>query len=98
MARVGANGTELFYETAGNGDPLVLVHGSWGDHYNWTPVLDPLAERFRVLVYDRRGHSRSERPPGQGTRTEDEDDLAALMETLGYAPAYVVANSFGASA
>ncbi|MGW3119404.1 alpha/beta fold hydrolase [Streptomyces sp. NPDC001107] len=97
MARVGVNGVELFYETAGNGDPLVLVHGSWGDHNNWDPVLAALAERFRVLVYDRRGHSRSERPPGQGTRTEDEDDLAALMETLGYAPAYVAGNSFGGS-
>ncbi|MGW2718442.1 alpha/beta fold hydrolase [Streptomyces sp. NPDC001492] len=97
MARVAVNGVELFYETAGDGDPLVLVHGSWGDHHNWVPVLDALAERFRVLVYDRRGHSRSERPPGQGTRTEDEDDLAALMETLGYAPAYVAGNSFGGS-
>ena len=97
MARVGVNGVELYCETAGDGDPLVLVHGSWGDHNNWTPVLGTLAERFRVLVYDRRGHSLSERPPGQGNRTEDEDDLAALMETLGYAPAYVAANSFGAS-
>ncbi|MFF4501112.1 alpha/beta fold hydrolase [Streptomyces sp. NPDC001401] len=68
-----------------------------GDHYNWVPVLDALAERFRVLVYDRRGHSLSERPPGQGSRLEDEEDLAALMDTLGFAPAYVAANSFGAS-
>ncbi|MBZ3906659.1 alpha/beta fold hydrolase [Streptomyces griseiscabiei] len=92
-----ANGVELFYKTAGSGDPLVLVHGSWGDHHNWIPVLPALTERFRVLVYDRRGHSRSERPPGQGTRREDEEDLAALMETLGFAPAYVAGNSFGAS-
>ncbi|QFQ98937.1 alpha/beta hydrolase [Streptomyces phaeolivaceus] len=94
-----ANGVELFYKTAGpsSGDPLVLVHGSWGDHHNWIQVLPALTERFRVLVYDRRGHSRSERPPGQGTRREDEEDLAALMETLGFAPAYVAGNSFGAS-
>lgn len=92
-----ANGVELFHETAGSGDPLVLVHGSWGDHHNWIPVLPALTERFRVLVYDRRGHSRSERPPGQGTRREDEEDLAALMETLDFAPAYVAGNSFGAS-
>lgn len=97
MPRVEANGVELFYEVAGAGAPLVLVHGSWGDHHNWIPVLPALAERFRVLVYDRRGHSRSGRPPGQGTRHEDEEDLAALMETLGFAPAYVAGNSFGAS-
>lgn len=51
-----------------------------------------------MLVYNRRGHSLSERPPGQGSRCEDEEDLAALLETLGCAPAYVVGNSFGASA
>ncbi|MDW4909705.1 alpha/beta hydrolase [Streptomyces sp. ADMS] len=98
MPRVEVNGVELFYEErSGDGDPLVLVHGSWGDHNNWAPVLPALTERFRVLVYDRRGHSRSERPPGQGSRFEDEEDLAALMETLGFAPAYVAGNSFGAS-
>jgi pimeloyl-ACP methyl ester carboxylesterase len=97
MPRVAVNGVELFYEVGGDGDPLVLVHGSWGDHHNWDPVLPDLALRYRVLVYDRRGHSQSERPPGQGTRFEDEEDLAALMETLGFAPAYVAGNSFGAS-
>ncbi|MFJ8313751.1 MULTISPECIES: alpha/beta fold hydrolase [unclassified Streptomyces] len=97
MPRVGVNGVELFYEVGGDGDPLVLVHGSWGDHGNWAPVLHALALRFRVLVYDRRGHSLSERPPGQGSRFEDEEDLAALIETLGFAPAYVAGNSFGAS-
>ncbi|GAQ66142.1 alpha/beta fold hydrolase [Streptomyces scabiei] len=97
MPRAEANGVELFYEVAGAGDPLVLVHGSWGDHHTWLPALPALTARFRVLVYDRRGHSRSERPPGQGARHEDEEDLAALMETLGFAPAYVAGTSFGAS-
>ncbi|MFI9203975.1 alpha/beta fold hydrolase [Streptomyces sp. NPDC053048] len=97
MPRVGVNGVELFYEAGGDGDPLVLVHGSWSDHAGWAPVLHALALRFRVLVYDRRGHSQSERPPGQGSRFEDEEDLAALIETFGFAPAYVAGNSFGAS-
>ncbi|MFB8774865.1 alpha/beta fold hydrolase [Streptomyces broussonetiae] len=97
MASVRVNGVGLFYETAGAGEPLVLVHGSWGDHHSWEPVLPDLVQRYRVLVYDRRGHSRSERPPGQGSRAEDEDDLAALMDELGIAPAFVAGNSFGAS-
>ncbi|MER7462324.1 alpha/beta hydrolase [Streptomyces sp. NPDC097981] len=98
MPRVEVNDVGLFYEVGGDGDPLVLVHGSWADHNHWAPVLHPLALRFRVLVYDRRGHSQSERPPQQGSRFEDEEDLAALMETMGFAPAYVAGNSFGASA
>lgn len=97
MPRARVNGVGLYYELAGEGDPLVLVHGSWVDHFSWAPVLPRLAERYRVLVYDRRGHSRSERPPGQGSRTEDEDDLGALVELLDLAPAHVAGNSFGAS-
>ncbi|MFJ4785286.1 alpha/beta fold hydrolase [Streptomyces sp. NPDC088794] len=97
MPLVEVNGVGLYREVVGDGDPLVLVHGSWDDHYAWLRVRDAFAERFRVLVYDRRGHSRSERPPGQGTRFEDEEDLAALITALGSGPAYVAANSFGAS-
>ncbi|MGO4457875.1 alpha/beta fold hydrolase [Streptomyces sp. M-16] len=99
MAQVRANGTTLFYEATGNGEPLVLVHGSWSDHDGWRAVVPRLAERapLRVVSYDRRGHSRSERLPGPGSRVEDEEDLAALIEALGLAPAHVAGNSFGAS-
>ncbi len=55
----------------------------------------PLSEWFEVVVYDRRGHSQSERPAGQGSVHEDADDLAELIEALGSGPAHVIANSFG---
>jgi pimeloyl-ACP methyl ester carboxylesterase len=91
-----ANGTDLFYEISGSsGDPVVLVHGSWVDHHDWDAVAPLLARSHRVLAYDRRGHSRSPRPATQGSVREDADDLAALLEQLGLAPAHVVASSFG---
>jgi pimeloyl-ACP methyl ester carboxylesterase len=58
-------------------------------------VVPALAGSLRVLVYDRRGHSRSERPDTPGSVDEDGDDLAALLEVLDLAPAHVVTNSFG---
>src|SRR5512146_2627362 len=91
------NGVELYRETHGDsGDPMVLVHGSWGDHNNWATVVPALARTFRVVTYDRRGHSLSERPAGQGSIHEDVADLTALVETLG-APAHIVGNSGGAA-
>jgi pimeloyl-ACP methyl ester carboxylesterase len=92
------NGVRIYWEIAGNvGDPLVLVHGSWGDHQNWASVVPALSRSFRVLTYDRRGHSRSERPAGEGSVRDDVADLAALLEELRHTPAHVVGNSFGAS-
>ncbi|HEY9371070.1 alpha/beta hydrolase [Streptomyces sp.] len=95
---VRANGVDLAYETVGAGEPLVLVHGSWNDHNSWRPAIDAdIRASFTAVAYDRRGHGDSGTEPGQGTRTQDEDDLAALIEALGHAPAHVAANSFGAS-
>lgn len=97
MATKIINGVSIFYEAAGSGDPLILVHGSWTDHHSWDLVAPELARHFHVITYDRRGHSQSERPEGQGSVREDAADLAALIEELGLAPAHVAGNSFGAS-
>jgi pimeloyl-ACP methyl ester carboxylesterase len=95
VSQVEVNGVRLYYELHGRGEPLALVHGSWGDATGWTFVLPSLSESFQVLTYDRRGHSRSERPEKQGSVDEDGDDLAALLEMLDLAPAHVVTNSYG---
>jgi pimeloyl-ACP methyl ester carboxylesterase len=94
---IAVNGVRIAYaDTGGTGVPLVLVHGSWGSHHNWDPVVPGLAGHFRVVSYDRRGHSDSESVPGQGHFSEDVADLAALIERLDLAPAWVVGNSAGA--
>jgi pimeloyl-ACP methyl ester carboxylesterase len=90
------NGTGIFIEEFGAGDPLVLVHGSWVDHMEWPFIVPLLAPRFRVVIYDRRGHSQSERSPEQGSIREDVADLAAIIERAG-APAHVLGNSMGGS-
>jgi pimeloyl-ACP methyl ester carboxylesterase len=98
MTTINVNGVQLFYELHGTGDiPLVFVHGSWASHNTWDLVVPSLAESFQVLVYDRRGHSQSQRLTVQGSVREDVADLAALIENLGLAPAWVAGNSFGAS-
>lgn len=97
MPLVEVSGLRLSVEESGSGDPLVLVHGSWDERHVWALIEDDLAQRFRVITYDRRGHGGSEDGAEPGSRREDEDDLGDLITTLGLAPAHVVANSFGAS-
>src|SRR5574338_744446 len=97
MADAHVNGIRLFWEQHGDsGAPLVMVHGSWGDHHNWDAVVPELAKSFRVMTYDRRGHSQSERPAGQGSLDEDVADLAELIGSNGLAPVHVIGNSGGA--
>ncbi len=98
MPKDTVNGVQLYWELTGElGDLLVLVHGSWGDHHNWDAVVPGLSRSFRVLTYDRRGHSHSERPAGHGSVREDVADLAALIEHLQLGPAHIAGNSFGGS-
>ncbi len=98
MPRTEINGMQLYWELDGGaGDPVVLVHGSWGDHHNWAPIVPALSTSFRVLTYDRRGYSRSERAEDQGSVLDDVADLAALIEHLDHFPAHIIGNSFGAS-
>jgi pimeloyl-ACP methyl ester carboxylesterase len=95
IARI--NNVNIFWELTGDkSDPLILVHGSWGDHHDWDLVTPKLANTFNVLTYDRRGHSQSERPIGQGYVEEDIGDLIELINYLNLSPAHIVGNSYGA--
>jgi pimeloyl-ACP methyl ester carboxylesterase len=98
MPHLTVNGVRLYYTVSGeSGEPLVLVHGSWADHSDWDLVVPLLAQRFRVVAYDRRGHSQSESSPGPGNLDEDAADLAAVIEQLDLGPAHVVGLSLGGS-
>lgn len=96
MSRVTVNGVQIYYELSGRGEiPVVLIHGSWASHHTWDAFVPLLEASYRILIYDRRGHSRSERPSGQGSIREDVADLAALIDHFELAPAWVVGNSQG---
>ncbi|MEU3727066.1 alpha/beta hydrolase [Streptomyces sp. NPDC031705] len=85
---------ELFYESAGEGPPVVLLHGGMLDLHMWDEQFTWLAGLgFRVIRYDARGHGRS------STVTRDyahHDDLHALLTRLDVARATLVGLSLGA--
>lgn len=95
MTTATSNGADLYYETTGIGERLVLTHGSWTDASGWAPAIPALSERFEVVTWDRRGHSRSRSTEHAGSRDEDAADLAALIEHLGGGPVHVAGNSYG---
>jgi len=75
------NNTKLYYEVAGRGEPLVLIHGSFGDRRFWDPQFEPLSKKFRVIRYDIRGYGRSA-PPNPEEKYTDAADLKSLLDFL----------------
>ncbi|MEU4294576.1 alpha/beta fold hydrolase [Kribbella sp. NPDC026596] len=56
---VDARGVRTYYDEVGTGDPVVLLHGGGGGSDSWLAQRPALAERYRVLIPERRGHGRS---------------------------------------
>lgn len=90
---VEVDGGRLYYELAGDGSPVALLHGFTLDARMWSGVADALARRYTVLAYDVRGFGRSSLP-GSGAYSHRED-LEALRLQLGLGPMHVVGHSIG---
>jgi 3-oxoadipate enol-lactonase len=84
MPRIQANGIRLYYELAGPADaPVVMLSNSLGTRLEmWDPQVHALAERYRVLRYDSRGHGRSDAPDGPYTIDLLADDALGLLDAL----------------
>ena len=95
MPRISVNGLKLFYETEGSGEPVVLIPGFASGRAIWSMQTPALAQNFRVISFDPRGISASDKPEGPQSIGLLADDLAHLLQTLGISAAHVVGVSFG---
>ncbi len=59
---IKVNGTTIYYEEQGTGDPLILLHGFAGTAAEWKPFVAEFAKYYRVISWDMRGHGRSDNP------------------------------------
>lgn len=92
------DGFRLTYRLHGGSDApgkLVLLHSLAMDLSFWGPVARSLPGSVQVLVYDARGHGRSDKPPGPYTVEGFADDLADLLDHVGWRSAVVAGASMG---
>jgi 3-oxoadipate enol-lactonase len=74
---------ELYYETEGNGEPVLLVPPSWWPSDTWKiGVVPALSNRYRTIIFDCRGTGRSGKPTGGYSVTQFAQDAAALVQHL----------------
>ena len=95
MPKVSVNGLKLFYEIEGEGEPVVLIPGFAAGRWIWFKQTADLSRKFRVIVFDPRGVSASDKPEGSQTIGLLADDIAHLLKTIGIESAHVVGASFG---
>ena len=91
---IAPDGASISYEVAGDGPPIVLVHGITESRRSWDPLIAPLAGEYRVVAVDLRGHGDSERRPPYDALTMAAD-VRAVVDTAGATDPLVVGHSLG---
>lgn len=98
MAFAEVNGARLAWQQMGEGPDLILVHGLATNRAFWLATAMQLQSRYRVTLFDLRGHGYSSRP-ASGYRAQDfAADILGLMDALQIERAALIGHSYGGSA
>lgn len=89
------DGAEIYYETHGDGDTIVMSAGMGGGGAFWTPQLASLSATHRVILYDHVGTGRSRRVERPRSIAGMADDIVSVMDDAGVATAHVVGHAVG---
>jgi 2-succinyl-6-hydroxy-2,4-cyclohexadiene-1-carboxylate synthase len=97
MTRVDLGGFALNVEVAGQGPPVVLLHGFTGSAAGWAPTVDALSSEFTTIAVDIVGHGKSDAPASLDHYRMEQcvDDLVAVVRKAGYDRACWLGYSMG---
>lgn len=95
MPVVSANDINLYYESHGQGEPLVLITGLSYSLWYWHRLVPLLARDFQVITFDNRGIGQSDSPPGPYSAPMMAADTASLLDELGLERAHFLGHSMG---
>jgi hypothetical protein len=102
MPYAEVNDIRVFYEEAGEGEPLLLLHGALGAvdpavSSGWFALLPALATRYRTIALETRGHGRTTNPAGTLAYGQLGEDVAAFIDQMGLGPVHLAGFSDGAT-
>jgi pimeloyl-ACP methyl ester carboxylesterase len=97
MPELDRDGLRIWYEDHGKGPAVLLTHGYSATSRMWTPQVRRLAERFRLITWDLRGHGRSDSPDDPSAYCEKRclDDMGAILDACGVERAAIGGLSLG---
>jgi len=85
----------MYYEASGNGEPIIMVHGIFGDHTRWAQQSVPLSAEFKVITPDSRGRGRTSDGEGPLSYGRMAADMIGLLDHLGIQKAHMIGHSEG---
>ncbi len=92
---VDVNGIKMYYLVAGQGSPIVLLHGFAETSHMWRPLIAELAKNHEVIAPDLRGFGSTSAPEGGYTKKEMAQDVHALVKSLGYSKIRLAGHDIG---
>jgi 3-oxoadipate enol-lactonase len=96
MPIIKVNDIDLYYETYGQGEPLVFISGFTSDHSLWQPVLSGFTDKYQVIIFDNRGAGKSsDKPDYPYTAQVMADDTIGLIKALDFQRVHIIGHSFG---
>ena len=97
MPRAKINGTNIYYESHGEGYPLVFAYGLGGSTVEWEDQIPVFSRHYRFIVWDPRGHGRSDSPSEAEDYSQEifAEDLKGLLDHLDIHQAYIGGLSMG---
>ena len=95
MPTIHINDIDMYYESRGEGESLLLIHGLGSSTRNWELQVRYFANRYQVITCDVRGHGRTSKPPGPYSIRGFAEDVSGLLQALGIPAAHVVGISMG---
>ncbi len=95
MPKLRVRDIEMYYEEAGQGPPLLFVHGLGSSTRDWEYQVPEFSKRYRCITYDARGHGETEKAAGPYSLAQFGADAAGLLRELDCGPVHVVGVSMG---
>jgi pimeloyl-ACP methyl ester carboxylesterase len=95
MPHLALNDIQVYYEKHGKGEPLLLIHGLGSSTQDWELQIPYLAAHYQVIVFDLRGHGKTDKPNHPYTVSEFANDTLALIKALSLEKVHVVGHSLG---
>jgi 3-oxoadipate enol-lactonase len=95
MEKTVSDDAEIYYEIAGSGPPVVLLHPFPAHHELWRPVAQYLSSRYRLIMPDLRGHGESSLGNGPASMQKHASDVASVMDAAGIDRAPIIGVSIG---